>query len=66
MTQASRNDDAGTSGNQRKPGDEDAAGTPQTADNTCPRCGGSGKNMEGGTCDNCAGTGTVTEIVGDA
>jgi len=47
------------------PGDEDRPGEPQTAENACPRCGGSGR-LEDGACPVCGGTGRVTEIVGDA
>jgi 4-carboxymuconolactone decarboxylase len=43
---------------------EVSSGT-QTADNVCPRCGGTGETP-GGTCPVCNGTGLVTEIVGDA
>jgi hypothetical protein len=49
----------------RRPGDEDARGAPQTAENLCPRCGGSGR-LEAGPCPMCGGAGRVVEIVGDA
>ncbi|RCW73981.1 hypothetical protein DES41_102298 [Pseudorhodoferax soli] len=48
-----------------RPGDETPAGTPQSAEGICPRCGGSGRVADA-ECPNCAGSGTVTVIVGDA
>lgn len=51
---------------QRNPGDEDAPGTPQTAENVCPHCAGKGTHADGSACPVCGGTGKVTEIVGDA
>lgn len=47
------------------PGDEAPAGSPQTGENTCPKCQGSG-SVQGKPCPDCAGTGLVTEIIGDA
>ena len=47
------------------PGDETGADAGQTAENTCPECGGSG-TVQGGPCPGCAGTGMVTVTVGDA
>lgn len=47
------------------PGDEAAPGTPGTAENTCPMCGGSGE-QDGQRCTDCAGTGRVTVGIGGA
>lgn len=55
---------AGTSPG-RRPGDEVAPGTDQSAENVCPTCGGSGRAGEG-SCPTCRGEGLVTELVGDA
>jgi DnaJ-class molecular chaperone len=49
----------------RKPGDEARPGSPQTAENACPDCGGSGRR-DGKACRTCDGTGRITSIVGDA
>lgn len=47
------------------PGDEVPPGTPQTAENLCPQCQGSG--MTGSNpCEHCGGTGRVVVTVGDA
>jgi hypothetical protein len=46
-------------------GDESEPGTPQTAPDLCPACGGSGE-VNGAPCSECDGTGTITAIVGDA
>jgi len=46
-----------------KPGDEAPAGTVGTGDNLCPVCSGRGR-VDGRPCDNCAGTGVVTEGIG--
>ncbi|HEY8611685.1 MAG TPA: hypothetical protein VIL69_10405 [Roseomonas sp.] len=48
-----------------RPGDETGPDASQTAQNTCPACGGSGM-LEGKPCRSCEGTGTVTVTVGDA
>ena len=48
---------------QMKPGDEAPAGEESTAENVCPACGGRGA-VDGRECENCRGTGTVTEAVG--
>jgi DnaJ-class molecular chaperone len=45
------------------PGDEPDG--PQTGEVTCPTCGGSGR-AKGSECRECAGTGMVRRIVGDA
>ena len=50
----------------RNPGDEEAPGTEQTGEVSCPVCHGSGKSAEGGMCVNCGGTGLVVVTVGDA
>lgn len=44
------------------PGDEVPAGTPNSGDNICPKCGGSGQ-LDGRICQNCGGTGVVIEAV---
>ncbi len=48
-----------------KPGDEARPGSPQSGENVCPDCSGSGRR-DGKTCTTCAGTGRITAIVGDA
>ncbi|MBK4737696.1 hypothetical protein [Noviherbaspirillum pedocola] len=50
---------------QRNPGDEATPGAPQTGEDVCPVCGGSGKTDQG-TCANCGGSGRIVKIVGDA
>jgi DnaJ-class molecular chaperone len=47
------------------PGDQARPGTQQSAENTCPKCRGSGR-IDEKSCGNCGGTGRVIEIVGDA
>jgi DnaJ-class molecular chaperone len=47
----------------RAPADEAAPGTPDTAEDLCPTCGGSGR-VDDGSCPDCRGTGRVTEAVG--
>jgi hypothetical protein len=47
------------------PGDEAPPGTPDTGENVCPTCGGSGRR-EGGECPTCGGTGKVIEAIGGA
>lgn len=49
----------------RKPGDEVPPGTPQSAENVCRRCKGTGKT-NGAPCPDCRGSGKVTVLVGDA
>ena len=49
-----------------KPGDEVPEGTPQSGEAICPQCAGSGRTAEGGRCENCAGTGKINQLVGDA
>lgn len=51
--------------NVQQPGDEVPAGSPQSGEDTCPVCGGSGK-VDAQPCANCSGTGVVTVLVGDA
>ncbi len=48
-----------------KPGDEAPPEAPQTAENVCRACGGTGLAGDR-PCPDCGGTGTVTETVGDA
>lgn len=48
-----------------RPGDETGPEASQTAQNTCPACGGSGQR-ENRPCPECEGTGLVTVTVGDA
>ncbi len=50
---------------ERKPGDEVSPGTPQSGENLCPACGGSGE-VGSRPCRECRGSGTVTTLVGDA
>ena len=47
------------------PGDEAPPGTPDTGENVCPDCGGSGRR-KGGECPACGGTGKVIEAIGGA
>jgi len=47
------------------PGDEAAPGTPGTGEDVCPACGGTGK-IDGKTCTQCQGTGSVTVGIGGA
>lgn len=46
-----------------KPGDEAAPGTPGTGEQTCPVCGGSGV-IGSQRCENCEGTGRITQGIG--
>ena len=55
----------GSSDPLQHPGDEAPPGAPQTAENICPQCQGSGKT-DGAACENCGGTGRVVVTVGDA
>jgi hypothetical protein len=52
--------------NPRSPGDEAAPGSPQTGEDICPECNGSGKKADQTACPNCGGSGRVVRIVGDA
>jgi hypothetical protein len=47
-----------------RPGDEAAPEDPNTAENICPDCGGSGQRGDNSQCKTCAGTGRVTEGIG--
>ncbi|WP_144637715.1 hypothetical protein [Bordetella genomosp. 13] len=47
------------------PGDDAPAGTPGTGEVPCPDCQGSGQ-VQGRTCQTCAGTGKVVKGVGGA
>ena len=48
-----------------KPGNEGNDDAPQTAENLCRRCSGSGI-LDSEPCPACDGTGRIAEIVGDA
>jgi DnaJ-class molecular chaperone len=48
-----------------KPGNEGNDDAPQTAENFCRRCSGSGI-LDSEPCPACDGTGRIAEIVGDA
>lgn len=50
-------------GEPLNPGDEAAPGTPGTGDDICPLCRGTGQ-LDGATCDNCGGSGTVVQGIG--
>ena len=50
---------------QRNPGDESEAGAPQTAEDICPECQGSGRQGQS-ACVNCGGSGRIVKIIGDA
>jgi DnaJ-class molecular chaperone len=50
---------------KKSPGDQAQPGTKQSAENTCPKCAGSGR-LDAKACPDCGGTGKVIEIVGDA
>ena len=50
---------------RKNPGDEDVPATPQTGDDICPTCNGSG-NLQQKPCPDCGGSGKITVIVGDA
>ena len=47
------------------PGDEAPPGTPDTGENVCPTCGGTGR-IDGKECLACGGTGKVIEAIGGA
>ena len=48
-----------------KPGDEAPLDQPGVGENVCPECGGSGE-LNGKTCEACAGEGTVAEGISGA
>jgi len=50
---------------KKSPGDQGRPRTKQSGENTCPKCGGSGR-IDEKACPDCGGTGKVIEIVGDA
>lgn len=58
-------DGSSPSAPERNPGDEARPGAPQTGDQICSTCGGTGQVAEG-PCEECGGSGRVTVIVGDA
>ena len=45
------------------PGDEASPGTPGTGEDICPACAGRGRR-DGHLCEECSGTGIVTEGIG--
>ena len=45
------------------PGDDAAAGTPGTGEDTCPACNGTGR-IDRRPCETCDGSGNVTEGIG--
>ena len=49
----------------KKPGDEVAPGTPQSAEAVCPGCAGSG-TRDDAPCPDCGGSGKIIALVGDA
>lgn len=49
----------------KKPGDEVPSGAPQSGENVCRACQGTGKIKEE-PCPDCDGTGLVTTLIGDA
>lgn len=65
----------GNPGNTRKsgssaggglnPGDEAPPDAPGAGDDLCPKCKGSGR-IRGSKCENCGGTGRITEGIGGA
>jgi DnaJ-class molecular chaperone len=56
---------SGSGANQQlNPGDEAAPGTPDTGEDICPECHGTGKQKNGADCINCGGTGRITEGIG--
>ncbi len=50
---------------QMKPGDVAPPGTPGTGEALCPVCSGRG-SINGRPCDECGGTGIITQGVGGA
>ena len=48
---------------EMSPGDQAPAGTPGTGENLCHKCGGSGR-FQGKPCQECDGTGIITEGIG--
>jgi DnaJ-class molecular chaperone len=54
-----------TGSRSRSPGDEASPESPQTAENTCRSCNGTGR-IKGDPCPECDGSGKIIETVGDA
>lgn len=50
-------------GPEQRPGDEVPPGVPGTGEALCPVCSGNGE-VDGRSCEACAGTGKVTDGVG--
>ena len=49
---------------EMNPGDAAPPGDPETGENICPKCSGSGQRDDGKPCDHCGGTGKVMERTG--
>lgn len=45
------------------PGDEAPRGTPGTGEDVCPQCNGRGR-IDGASCPNCGGSGTIVRGIG--
>lgn len=56
---------AGGANERRNPGDEASSGAPQTAENICRTCHGTGR-LDDKPCPDCGGSGKIIETVGDA
>lgn len=48
------------------PGDETPPGTPDTGEDVCPSCNGSGRTVQGGKCPTCEGSGKIIRRIGGA
>jgi RecJ-like exonuclease len=48
------------------PGDEAPPGSPNSGENICPECHGSGTLAGKGECPNCGGTGKIIQGIGGA
>ena len=48
------------------PGDEVPPGSPDSGENICPECHGSGQLEGKGECENCGGTGKIIQGIGGA
>lgn len=48
------------------PGDEVPPGSPDSGENICPECHGSGTLADKGECSNCGGTGKIIQGIGGA
>ncbi len=64
-TPGNRAGESGAGGQPRHPGDEARPGSPQTGEQICPDCQGTGRR-EGDACAACGGSGRIVVIVGDA